>query len=214
MHIEIREEGPGALAEYASVPIAFRVVETLDVDAVPTPGRVFPLRTRPITKPTLKDNDLQPGNSPMDWPARFDVSGWGVLGAHADGQRIGGAIVSAEPSIELPACPTGLPCSRSSGTFGSRQRFDGVVWVESSLPPPKRGRAALPTTLVLDVVEHGAVHFCHATPRSVEEIFTLRSPENRAVPMLSGVAERTIVCGHTHMQFDRRIDPWRRSRGC
>jgi len=102
VHIEIREEGPDALAEYASVPIAFRVMETLDLDAVPTPGRAFEMRTRPVTKPTMKDYDAQPGNSPMDWPARFDLSGWGILGAHSNGQRIGGAIVTPGPWIDAP----------------------------------------------------------------------------------------------------------------
>ena len=31
------------------------------------------------------------------------------------------------------------------------------------------------------------------------------SPDERLAPMLDGVAEETVVCGHTHHQFDRRV---------
>jgi predicted phosphodiesterase len=51
----------------------------------------------------------------------------------------------------------------------------------------------------------GDVLFCHASPRSDEEIVTPLSPEARILPMLAGVAQQTIVVGHTHVQFDRRV---------
>ena len=47
--------------------------------------------------------------------------------------------------------------------------------------------------------------FCHGSPRSDEEIITAVSPEERLAPMLEGVAEDTVVCGHTHHQFDRAV---------
>ena len=47
--------------------------------------------------------------------------------------------------------------------------------------------------------------FCHASPRSDEEIVTPLSPEARIAPMLAGVAQRTVVLGHTHVQFDREV---------
>jgi putative phosphoesterase len=47
--------------------------------------------------------------------------------------------------------------------------------------------------------------FCHGSPRSDEEIITAVSPEERLAPMLEGVAERTVVCGHTHHQFARAV---------
>ena len=52
----------------------------------------------------------------------------------------------------------------------------------------------------------GSVLFCHATPRSDDEIFTALTPEERVREAFVGVRERVVVCGHTHMQFDRRID--------
>jgi predicted phosphodiesterase len=60
-----------------------------------------------------------------------------------------------------------------------------------------------PLAVGLTVDGLGPVCFCHATPRSDSEIFTAISPPERVAPMLAGVGEATIVCGHTHVQFDR-----------
>lgn len=49
------------------------------------------------------------------------------------------------------------------------------------------------------------VLFCHATPRSDTEIFTKMTPDDRVAPMLEGANASLIVCGHTHMQFDRTL---------
>jgi putative phosphoesterase len=51
----------------------------------------------------------------------------------------------------------------------------------------------------------GRVLFCHATPRNDEEILTKISPEERWAEALAGVDADVVVCGHTHVQFDRRI---------
>jgi predicted phosphodiesterase len=69
--------------------------------------------------------------------------------------------------------------------------------------------AGLPQTITLDVHGLGRVCFCHATPRDDNEIFTERTPEETVAEMLAGTTEATIVCGHTHMQFERRVGRWR-----
>jgi putative phosphoesterase len=51
----------------------------------------------------------------------------------------------------------------------------------------------------------GRTLFCHATPRDDEEIFTRDSPDERWAPALAGVDADVVVCGHTHVQFDRRV---------
>ena len=66
-----------------------------------------------------------------------------------------------------------------------------------------------PASVELDVPGLGAVLFCHATPRSDREIFTVRTPVERLLPIFEGVAASVVVCGHTHMQFDRIIGPTR-----
>lgn len=62
-----------------------------------------------------------------------------------------------------------------------------------------------PATLHVDIPHLGDVLFCHATPRDDNEIFTKETPEDRAAPAFAGVTAAVVVCGHTHMPFDRRI---------
>ena len=63
----------------------------------------------------------------------------------------------------------------------------------------------LPHPLPLEVEGLGRVLFCHGSPRSDEEILTVATPPKRLDPILDGVQERVIVCGHTHVQFDRLV---------
>jgi diadenosine tetraphosphatase ApaH/serine/threonine PP2A family protein phosphatase len=60
-------------------------------------------------------------------------------------------------------------------------------------------------TVSVDVDGLGPVLFCHGTPRSDEEIVTAITPPERVQPVLTGVAERVVVCGHVHVQYDRTI---------
>jgi predicted phosphodiesterase len=67
----------------------------------------------------------------------------------------------------------------------------------------------LPLTVTLEVSGLGPTCFCHATPREDEEVFTERDPDRVVAEMLAGTEETTIVCGHTHLQADRRVGRWR-----
>jgi putative phosphoesterase len=58
----------------------------------------------------------------------------------------------------------------------------------------------LPETVQID-----RVLYCHATPRNDVDIFTETTPEERLVSIFADVDADVIVCGHTHMQFDRTI---------
>jgi diadenosine tetraphosphatase ApaH/serine/threonine PP2A family protein phosphatase len=51
----------------------------------------------------------------------------------------------------------------------------------------------------------GDVLFCHATPRNDTEIFTRLTSDERLAPVFDGLDVPVVVCGHTHMQFDRTI---------
>jgi putative phosphoesterase len=64
---------------------------------------------------------------------------------------------------------------------------------------------ALPLTETVDVDGLGTVLFCHATPRSDEEILTRISPDERWQQAFDGLDADVVVCGHTHVQFDRDI---------
>jgi putative phosphoesterase len=65
--------------------------------------------------------------------------------------------------------------------------------------------ASWPKTLRVEIRGLGEVLFCHATPRSDTEVFTRFTPEDRLVPVFEGLNVPLVICGHTHMQFDRTI---------
>ena len=62
-----------------------------------------------------------------------------------------------------------------------------------------------PMTIRLEINGLGDVLFCHGTPRNENEIFTRLTPEERLLPVFDGVDATVVVCGHTHMQFDRMV---------
>jgi diadenosine tetraphosphatase ApaH/serine/threonine PP2A family protein phosphatase len=58
-----------------------------------------------------------------------------------------------------------------------------------------------PATLSID-----GVLFCHGSPRSDTDRITMATPAERVLEWCNGVNEKTIVCGHTHAQFERRLE--------
>lgn len=61
-------------------------------------------------------------------------------------------------------------------------------------------------TVALGLDGLGRVLFCHASPRNDVDVFTAESPAERVRVLMAGVAADVVVCGHTHMQFDRTVD--------
>jgi predicted phosphodiesterase len=87
---------------------------------------------------------------------------------------------------------------------------------DSGVPPQYRGTIQWVASQVSDdharrieawpkTARVGGVLFCHATPRSENEIFVRTTPEDRLIPIFEASGASTVVCGHTHMQFDRAI---------
>ena len=66
--------------------------------------------------------------------------------------------------------------------------------------------AGLPVDVTLDVETLGPVRFCHGAPGSDETVITRVTSAERLRGLLAGVEERVVVCGHTHIQFDRAVD--------
>ena len=80
------------------------------------------------------------------------------------------------------------------------------AWCAQRLTRAQRDRlAACEPVVRVEVAGLGGVLFCHGSPRGDTEIITAVSPPQRLEPMLAGVAEPVVVCGHTHHQFDRDV---------
>ncbi|WP_261376094.1 metallophosphoesterase family protein [Brevibacillus brevis] len=47
--------------------------------------------------------------------------------------------------------------------------------------------------------------FCHAIPTNDEDIFTPLTSDAVVATYFEGTQQRTVICGHTHVQFERRL---------
>jgi putative phosphoesterase len=107
---------------------------------------------------------------------------------------------------------------RGNADRGLIEEFDGKP--RSDMPGPfadwcarqitRRHRdflAAFEDGVVIEGIDPlGHVFFCHASPRNDTDVFTVESPVERVRTLLAGVDANVVVCGHTHMQFDRVVD--------
>jgi predicted phosphodiesterase len=81
-----------------------------------------------------------------------------------------------------------------------------IRWNARQLAPEhERLIAGWPKTLRVTVSGLGEVLFCHATPRNDTDVFTRLTPEDSLIPVFEEPDVPTVICGHTHMQFDRTI---------
>jgi putative phosphoesterase len=81
-----------------------------------------------------------------------------------------------------------------------------VRWSAEQLrPEDEELLAAWPEKFRIKIPGLCEVLFCHATPRNDTEIFTRLTPEERLLPVFEKLDVAVVVCGHTHMQFDRTV---------
>jgi predicted phosphodiesterase len=93
---------------------------------------------------------------------------------------------------------------------GNADRDLDDEWLETELGPERlEWLRGLPEQLELEVEGLGKVLFCHGSPRSDEEMLLRTASDERLARILAGVDADVVVCGHTHMQFDRGYDRWR-----
>jgi putative phosphoesterase len=96
---------------------------------------------------------------------------------------------------------------RGTETDSVPEQFRQVMrWnARQLLPEHEQLLSGWPETLGVQTHGLGEVLFCHATPRSDTEIFTRLTSEDRLFSVFEGLNVPLVVCGHTHMQFDRTI---------
>ena len=133
--------------------------------------------------------DVLPGPMPRETLARLlqlDIPVQFIVG---NGDRVVREQMAGRESSEVP------------------EQFREVIrWNAQQLHPEDEQRlAGWPRTVRVQVRGLGDVLFCHATPRNDVEIFTRLTSEDRLAPVFEGVDVPVVVCGHTHMQFDRTI---------
>src|SRR5256885_3587755 len=81
-----------------------------------------------------------------------------------------------------------------------------IEWVARQLEDEQAALIATwPKTFSLAIPGLGDVLFCHATPRNEFEIFLPTTADEKLARVFGDVAESIVVCGHSHMQFDRTV---------
>jgi predicted phosphodiesterase len=96
------------------------------------------------------------------------------------------------------------------GTTSGARPPESIVeiyrWTTAQMQPELEPMLARwPKTVRLEIDGLGQVLFCHSTPRNETEVFTRLTAEDRLLPIFEGLNAPVVVCGHTHMQFDRTI---------
>jgi len=78
-------------------------------------------------------------------------------------------------------------------------------WSAQRLGDRRETVAAWPLTVELAIEGLGNVLACHATPTSDEPIYTRVTPDEDLAEVLAAVDADVVLCGHTHIQYDRRL---------
>ncbi|HYI74331.1 MAG TPA: metallophosphoesterase family protein [Gaiellaceae bacterium] len=81
-----------------------------------------------------------------------------------------------------------------------------AVWNASRLGSRRLATVATwPSTVAVDIEGLGRVLVCHSTPSSDLPIYTRITPDEEVLTLLGSVEADVLVCGHTHMQYDRTL---------
>jgi putative phosphoesterase len=99
-------------------------------------------------------------------------------------------------------------CDREAALPSGHEEWHEIIggWSAQRLGPARLERVrAWPLTVELDVPGLGKVLFCHATPSSDLTILTRITPADVVARELHGALADVVVCGHTHVQYDRPV---------
>lgn len=143
---------------------------------------------------------------------------------------VGGDVASgplpAKTLDALTALTTGVSFVMGNGDREIADAYDGEDLAPSVLDESPAARAALfaaeqisagqrellgsfQPTVTLTIDGLGQVLFCHGSPRRDTEMITALTDDLRLTEILSEVDAPTVIAGHSHRQFDRRLPRWR-----
>lgn len=140
----------------------------------------------------LIGGDVLPGPQPRATLDCLRATGLPLHCLHGNGDREVLATRRGMPNQKLPKI-----VQREIAWCAAQISDEDAAWL-----------ATWPATLTLSVGAQEAF-FCHATARNDVEIFTVRTPPDSVARAFASVHSPTIVCGHTHMPFDRQVGNWR-----
>lgn len=135
-----------------------------------------------------------------------------------------GDVASGPMPAETTALLMSLPRARfvrGNADRGLVDEFDGTPpapmpgpfadWCAKQISRAQRDfLASFEEKVMLEGVDGiGRVLFCHASPRNDVDVMTVETPFERVRSLMSGVDADMVVCGHTHMPFDRLVDGMR-----
>ena len=120
-------------------------------------------------------------------------------------------------TIDLLQTIRGARFVRGNADRGLVDEFDGkpsespgpfADWCAKQINRKQREfLASFESTVRIDSVDGvGRVLFCHAVPSNDIDVMTTETSQQRMREILAGVDADLVVCGHTHMQFDRVVD--------
>jgi predicted phosphodiesterase len=133
--------------------------------------------------------DVFPGSTPVETVERLLAINLPVEFIRGNGDR---EVLAAMHGAETSTLPEQARQMLRSNAQQLGERYRSLI-------------ASWPATLRLNISGLGEVLFCHATPRSDTEIFTERTPEAELLPIFAEAGAPVVICGHTHVQFERVI---------
>jgi predicted phosphodiesterase len=146
-----------------------------------------------------------------------------IHAASVDHIVVGGDVVPGPMAQETLACLAELKIPTSfiqgngevagledlAGTFAgalpAQARASIHASAQAMTPEAAATLASWPMMVTLTVDGIGDVLFCHGTPRHHNEIFTAATSEEALLPVFDAVNVSVVICGHTHMPFDRMV---------
>lgn len=144
--------------------------------------------------------DVLPGPMPLETMARIRALEVPVECLHGNGEL---AILAQLDA----AAPDEVTYWGTTGGVPLPEKFrEWLRWTARELDAASaREIAGWPKTLRVRVDGVGDVLFCHGTPTSETDAFTHLTPEDVLRPVFDSLGVSLVVCGHTHLQFDRIV---------
>jgi putative phosphoesterase len=144
--------------------------------------------------------DVIPGPLPRETLARLLALNTPVQFIHGNGE------LAALAQIGSPDPDAVSYWGTTSGYSLPEPLREVVRWTARQVRPDyDRVLESWPKTVRFEIPGLGDVLFCHGTPQSETECFTRLTPEDLLLPVFQELNVPLVVCGHTHMQFDRMI---------